>query len=61
MVYLVMEWGDDYHGSRPVCVFTNEDRAKAHAADLKVNQTSTCGSETCTHKYWYTVHEIPIK
>ena len=26
-VYVVMEWGDDYHGSRPVRAFANEDKA----------------------------------
>lgn len=61
MVYVVMEWGDDYHGSVPVGVFTNQDEAKACAADLQVNQVSTCGSETCDHKYWYTVHKTPME
>jgi hypothetical protein len=30
-VYVVMEHGDDYHGTCPVCVFSDEDAAKAYA------------------------------
>lgn len=59
-VYVVMEWGDDYHGSNPVCAFTDEDKAKAYARDCGVNQVPTCGSKTCDHKYSYVVHTIPM-
>ena len=58
-VYVVMEWGDDYHGSRPVHAFTNEDKAGVYARDCDVNQLRDCGSETCDHKYSYVVHKIP--
>lgn len=60
-VYVVMEWGDDYHGSSPVCVFTDEGKAKAYARDCGVNQVPDCGSETCDHRYRYVVHKIPMR
>ena len=59
-VYVVMEWGDDYHGSRPVQAFTDEGEARAYARDCGVNQVPNCGSETCDHKYSYVVHTIPM-
>ena len=58
-VYVVMECGDDYHGSHPVCAFTAEDKAKAYARDCGVNQVPTWGSETWDHKYSYVVHKSP--
>ena len=60
-VYLVMEWGDDYHGSRPVCDFTDEGKAGEYARDCDVNQVRDCGSETCDHQYSYVVHKIPME
>ena len=59
-VYVVMEWGDDYHGSRPVRAFTDEGKAGVYARDCDVNQLRDCGSETCDHKYSYVVHKIPM-
>ena len=58
-VYVVMKWGDDYHGSNPVSAFTDEGKAGAYARDCDVNQIRGCGSETCDHKYSYVVHKIP--
>ena len=62
-----MEWGDDYHGNRPVSVFITDDKAKECAKHLNENQVRDCGidmlvdsSETCDHKYSYTVHELPM-
>lgn len=61
-VYVVMEWGDDYHGRacRPVCVFTNEDKAESHCKECYADQVSGCGLKTCDHKYRYVVHKIPM-
>ena len=59
-MFVVMEYGDDYHGTRPVCVFSDEDKAKAYARDCDLNQVPDCGSETCDHKYRYVVHKVPI-
>ena len=60
-VYLVMECGDDYHGSRPVRAFTDEGKARAYARDCDLNQVPGCGLETCDHKYSYVVRKIPME
>lgn len=60
-VYVVMEHGDDYHGTCPVCVFSDEDAAKAYARDCDLNQVPGCGLETCDHRYSYVVHKIPME
>ena len=59
-VFVVMENGDDYHGTRPVEAFTNESEALRCSKSLQVNQTPDCGSETCCHKYWYSVHKVRL-
>ena len=59
-VYVVMEWGDDYHGSRPVRAFTDEGKAGAYARDCDVNQIP-CQEGNCGHKYMYVVHKISME
>jgi hypothetical protein len=55
-----MEQGDDYHGSRPVCAFTDKDEAKSYGEKCYANQVRGCGSETCNHKYFYSVVDVSL-
>ncbi len=55
MVYLVMEWGDDYHGSRPVSLHNNVEDAKAKVNSIK----REC--EECGFQHWYSVDEFEIE
>ena len=59
-VYVVMEWGDDYHGSRAVCAFTDKDKAESYCKECYADQVPGCGSVTCDYKYTYVVHKIPM-
>ena len=56
-VYLVMENGDDYHGSGPVRAFTKKDLAEAHADKLDREQ-KPC--EHCGDTYTYTVSDLEL-
>ena len=59
-IYLVMMWGDDYHGSFPVKAFHSKEEARKFAKHEGECQVSSCGSETCTHKYMFLVHDIEL-
>ena len=59
-VFLLMANGDDYHGSYPVRVFTDQEAANKAAKDADKNQVKGCGSDTCDHRYYHTVHPIGL-
>lgn len=61
IIYVVMEIGDDYHGSRLVCAFSDRAKAKDYAKESEANQTRDCGSETCDHRYSYDVQTIDLR
>lgn len=55
-IYLVMEHGDDYHGSRPVCYCVSQAAAKKKAEDLRSKQVPC---QECDHTYSYCVYDVP--
>lgn len=56
-IYLVMEYGDDYHGSQPVEAHSTEKAARQRADILRKSQ-SPCIE--CQHTYSYVVYTIPF-
>ena len=58
VIYVVMEVGDDYHGTRPVCACSDKTRAEEFAKESEADQMPDCGVDTCGHRYAYVVHKI---
>lgn len=56
-IYLIMEYGDDYHGTQPVEAHSTEEAANLRVAALRASQTPC---EQCQHTYSYVVHTIPF-
>ena len=57
-IWLLNENGDDYHGSRVVCAYKNEEQARKEALWLTENQ-DPC--EDCGHLYSYSVSIIDLE
>ena len=57
MIYVIVENGDDYHGTSSVRAFTDKELAKTHAKWLEKEQTPC---RDCGNKYYYTVQEIEV-
>ena len=56
-MHVLMEWGDDYHGSRPV--MANPDKGKVQARMDRLEADASCGScKDCDFQYWYSIVEV---
>ena len=56
--FIIMENGDDYHGTRAVCIYLDREKADKEADNLQKTQEA-CAE--CGHLYSYSVLPIPIK
>ena len=60
-VWVLMEWGDDYHGSRSVGVYSTRTKAEREKKILEsANPGSMCPESECDFQYWYTIHDFTV-
>lgn len=53
-IYTIVEYGDDYHGTRIVSSHMKEEEALKEKGRLK---TANNACEECGHTYWYGITE----
>jgi hypothetical protein len=57
IVYLLQEYGDDYHGSRTEGVYSSKSLAEVRMSELKDGP----GCEECGFEYWYSIHTFTVE